>query len=137
MLSQLVPLSFEKIMQTKAYTMVILAAEEKKFAIYVDSSIGKMMQMYLTETDRARPLTHDLINMSFEGFGIKLKHIVLVDIQDTIYYARIFYEQEVGGITHIVEVDARPSDGLTLALINGVPVYCTEEVLEESVAVED
>lgn len=137
MLSQLIPLSFEKIMQTKAYTVVILAADGKKFAIYVDPYIGKMMQMYLTETERARPLTHDFLDMSFDGFGIKMKQVVLVNIQDTIYYARVFFEQQVGSIRHIVEVDARPSDSLTLALINGVPVYCTQDVLDQSIAVED
>jgi bifunctional DNase/RNase len=43
----------------------------------------------------------------------------------------------MGEYRHILEVDARPSDCITLALMNNVPVYCTAEVLEKTVPVED
>ncbi len=137
MLAELVPLAFSKIMQTKNYTVVIVGNEEKKFAIYVEPHVGKVLQMYLMEEERKRPLTHDLVNTTLAGFGIHLKQVVITDLQDTIYHAKLFYEQQVGSITHMVEVDARPSDALTLALINGVPIYATQEVITQSVPAED
>lgn len=135
--SELVQLTFDKIMQTRSYTVVILGAKDKRFAIYTDPSIGKTLQIYLTGIEKPRPLTYDLIDEIFKGFEIRIKQVVITDLQDTTYFARLFLEQEVGDILHIVEVDARPSDCITLALMHNVPVYCTLEVLNKTLPVED
>lgn len=137
MLAELIPIKFNKIMQTRSYTVVLLGTDEKKFAIYTDPQIGKLLQMYLTGSERPRPYTHDLLNAIFKGLNIKLKQVVINDVQDTVYFARIFIEQEVGDQLNIVEIDARPSDCITLALMNNVPVYCTKEVFEKTVPVEE
>ncbi|MDB2613538.1 DUF151 domain-containing protein [Chlamydiales bacterium] len=135
--SELIQLSIDKVVQTKAYTIAILGNNEKRFGIYLDPQVGKVMQLYLTNTERQRPYTHDLMESCFQGFGIEVQQVVIMSIQDTIYYARLFLEQKIGDFRHIVEVDCRPSDSLTLALIKDVPIFCTKEVFEESIAVED
>lgn len=137
MLSELIQLSFDKIMQTRSYTVIVLGAEDKRFAIYTDPSIGKTLQLYLTEVESPRPLTHDLMDLIFEGMDIRVKQVVINDVQDTIYYARLFLEQDIGEIRHIVEIDARPSDCITLALMNSAPVYCTREVLSKVIPIEE
>lgn len=137
MLSELIQLSFDKIMQTRSYTVIILGTKEKRFAIYTDPSIGKTLQFFLTEAEKLRPLTHDLIHMIFQGMDIRVRQIVINDVQDTVYYARLFLEQDQGDIRHIVEIDARPSDCITLALMGNAPVYCTREVLEKTIPVEE
>lgn len=137
MISELVQLSFDKIMQTRAYTVIVLAAHDKRFAIYTEPGVGKVLQTYLTGTEKPRPLTHDLINSMFKGFGIRVKQVVITDVEETIYYARIYLEQENNGVINIVEIDARPSDCITLALMNNIPVYCTHEVLEKTLPVEE
>lgn len=139
MLQELIPLSFDKIMQTRSYTVVVLGSTQKRFAIYTDASIGKTMQMFLTGAEKTRPLTHDLIHMLFRSFGIRVIQVVINDVQDTIYYARLFLEHEnpMSPIRHIVEIDARPSDCITLALMANAPVYCTREVLDKSVPIEE
>lgn len=136
-MSDLVQLSFDKIMQTRSYTVVILTANNKRFAIYTDPSVGRGIQMFLTEIEKPRPLTHDLIEMIFEGIEMRVKQVVINDVQDTIYFARLFLEQDMGEVRHIVEIDARPSDCIMLALMNNAPVYCTKEVLEKTIPVED
>lgn len=135
--SELVQLSFDKIMQTRSYTVIILGSSDKKFAIYTDPSIGKTLQMFLTEVERPRPLTHDLINKIFLGYEVRVKQVVINDVQDTVYFARLFLEQDNGDIRHILEIDARPSDCLTLALMANAPVYCTKEVLDKTIAIEE
>lgn len=137
MISELIQLSFDKIMQTRAYTVVVLTALGKSFAIYTDPSIGKMLQLFLTNVETPRPLTHELISKIFEGMEIRVKQVVIVDVQDTVYYARLFLEQEIGEVRHIVEIDARPSDCLTLALMDNAPVYCTKEVLDKVIPMEE
>ena len=135
--SEFIQLAFDKIMQTRSYTVIVLGAKGKRFAIYTDPSIGRTLQMYLTGTQKPRPLTHDLINLIFLGLQVRIKQVVINDLQDTIYFARLFIEQQMGDIRHIVEIDARPSDCITLALMQNVPVYCTQEVLEKAVPVTD
>lgn len=137
MLSQLIRLKFNKVMQTRTYTAVILEGEGKHFAIYTDPTIGSTLQLYLTHTEKSRPLTHDLIDISFKAMDIRILQVVIVDIQDTIYFARLFLEQNEGNIRHIAEIDARPSDCITLALMNNIPVFCTREVLEKTIPVEE
>ena len=137
MLSELIQLSFDKIMQTRTYTVIVLGAEEKRFAIYTEPNIGKILHLYLTNAEKPRPLTHDLIMLLFHGLDIRVKQIVINDIQDTVYFARLFIEQIRGDIRHILEVDARPSDCILLALMSNTPVYCTRDVLEKTIALED
>jgi len=137
MLNELVQLSFDKIMQTRAYTVVVLSARNKRFAIYTEPGIGRILQTYLTGAETIRPLTHDLINSLFKGFNVHIRQIIINDVQDTIYFARIYLEQEIEGILHIVEIDARPSDCITLALMNNIPVYCTHEVLDKTIQIDD
>lgn len=137
MLSELIQLSFDKIMQTRSYTVIVLSADDKRFAIYTEPSIGKTLQLFLTEVESVRPLTHELLDKIFDGMDIRVKQVVINDVQDTIYYARLFLEQDLGDMRHIIEIDARPSDCLTLALMNNAPVYCTKEVLEKVISIEE
>ncbi len=137
MLAELIQLSFDKIMQTRSYTVIILSADDKRFAIYTDPSIGKALQLFLTEVESPRPLTHELIDKLFDGMDVRVKQVVITDVQDTVYYARLFLEQDLGDVRHIIEIDSRPSDALTLALMNNAPVYCTKEVLDKVIPIEE
>lgn len=137
MTTELIPLSFDKIMQTRTYTVVILAAQDKRFAIYTEPSIGKTLQLYLTGAEKPRPLTFDLMNMILRGYNIHIKQVVINDLVDTTYFARLYLEQEADGLKHVVEIDARPSDCISLALMNNVPVFCTREVLDRTIHIEE
>jgi uncharacterized protein len=137
MTTQLIPITFNKIMQSRSYTVIILGTEDKRFAIYMDPAVGKNIQIYLTEEHKPRPYTHDLINAVFRGFNIKPIQIVITDIEDTIYFARIYLEQQIGEEKTILEIDARPSDCITLALLNNIPVFCRKDILDKAVPVEE
>ena len=137
MLTELIQLSFDKIMQTRSYTVIILSAEGKKFAIYTDPQIGKSLQMYLTGTEKVRPLTHDLIDVIFQAMRIRIKQVVISDLQDTVYFAKLYLEQRHEDQRHILEVDSRPSDCIILALMNNVPVFCTRDVLDRTIPIQE
>jgi bifunctional DNase/RNase len=132
---ELIAIKFSKVMQSKTYTCIVLGTDTKKFAIYTDPASGKGMQMFLTETDKPRPSTHDLISMMFRGLDIKILQVVISELHETIYSARLFLEQKNGDQINIVEIDARPSDCITLALMHKVPVFCTKTVLDKVVPV--
>ncbi|HEV3270165.1 MAG TPA: bifunctional nuclease domain-containing protein [Candidatus Rhabdochlamydia sp.] len=135
--SELIPITFNKIMQSRSYTVIILGTEEKRFAIYTDPQVGSNIQMHLTEKKKPRPFTHDLIHAIFSGFDIRTAQIVIYDVEDTIYFARLYLEQKIGEKTTILEIDARPSDCITLSLLNNIPVFCRKEVLEKAIPVEE
>lgn len=135
--SQLVPINFNKVMQTRAYTVFVLGNEEKQFAIYTDPHVGLNIQTHITEKNYPRPLTHDMIDMIFDGFDIKILQIVIDDVQDTVYYARLFIQQQIEDKKQILEIDCRPSDCLTLALMKNIPIFCKKEVLEKVVPLEE
>ena len=137
MATELVPITFNKIMQSRAYTVIILGTEQKKFAIYTDPSVGRYIQIYMTEEHKPRPYTHDLINAIFRGLDIKPIQIVITDIEDTIYFARLYLEKQTIDQKTVLEIDARPSDCITLALLHNIPVFCRKDIFEKAVAVEE
>lgn len=134
---ELIQIKFDKMTQSSSYTSVVLGTDEKKFAIYTTPQSGKIMQSYLTASKLERPYTHDLMNRIFKGLDIRLKQIVINRLEDTTYFARLFLEQECGETLRIVEIDARPSDCVTLAILHKVPIFCTKEVLEQAIAYQE
>lgn len=134
---ELIPIQFNKIMQSKNYTVFILGTEEKQFAIYTSPHIGQNLQAHLADQKRPRPYTFDLMNSIFNGLNINLLQVVITEVQDTLYLARLFLEQEADGKRQILEIDARPSDCLTLALENDIPLYCTKEVYDKTIPIEE
>ena len=134
---ELVPIQFNKIMQSQAYTVFILGTKDKQFAIYTSPHVGQNIQMHLADQIKPRPYTYDLINSIFSGLDINLLQVVITDVQDTIYFARLFIEQVIENQHKILEIDARPSDCLTLALENDIPIYCTKDVFDRVIAVEE
>ena len=136
----LIPLSFNKIMQSRAYTVIILGTDTKKFAIYTEPQVGHHIQLHLAQeakSHRTRPYTYDLLDRVLKGLNVKLIQVVISDVEDTVYYARLFAEQQMGDEKMILEIDARPSDCITLAIIHKIPLFCKSEVLEQAVAIKD
>lgn len=111
---------------------VFLGNELKTFVIYVDHGIGNVISMTMNEEKKVRPLTHDLIRSIFVGFEIELKYILINNVDNGTYYARIYLQManELG--KKIVEIDSRPSDALVLALQKKCPIYVTREVLDKT-----
>lgn len=136
-MSELVPLSFHKILQSRSYTVMILGTDEKKFAIYAEPQVGHHLQLQIAHAHPTRPNTFDFIEEIFQGLGVKILQVVINDVQDTTYFARLFVEQSLGEQKQILEIDARPSDCVILALTHKIPIFCTREVLTKTVGVDD
>ena len=135
--TDLIPVVLSKIMQAKSYTVLILGDETKKFAIYTEPHVGKNLQRLLTEGKKSRPSTYDLLESIFKGLSVQVAQVVIQDVQETTYFARLFLEVSGGDQKTILEIDARPSDCLTLALMENIPVFCKKEVLTKCIPFED
>ena len=136
MTSDLVPVTFHKILQSKFYTVFLLTCLDKRFAIYTDPKIGQNIQAFLSEKPKPRPNTYDLIKNLLQGLEVQLLQTVIYDVQDTVYFARLFVEQKIGDKRHLLEIDARPSDCLSLALMNNIPIFCKKEIIDKLIAIE-
>ncbi|MGA8986494.1 bifunctional nuclease family protein [Aeromicrobium sp.] len=76
-------------------------------------------------TATPRPLTHELMQHLVEALGDELDEVRIVDVRDGIFFALLVFSSGV-------EVEARPSDSIALALRAGARVVCTEDVLDEA-----
>jgi bifunctional DNase/RNase len=74
-----------------------------------------------------RPLTHDLLLGLIEGLGGKLERIVINELKEQTFYARLVIR--LNG--ELREIDSRPSDALALGAGTSVPVFVDESVLNE------
>ena len=131
MTEEFVQVSFDRIVQTRAYTAVVLRDKDLRFAIFSDGSVGRFLQSHLSGEERQRPLTHDLLSMILQGYDIRVKQVLIHDLQDTTFYARIFLEMINEGLRHIIEIVARPSDCVILAFLHNAPVLCARHVIEK------
>src|SRR5580658_10891592 len=106
--------------------------DQKVFVIQVEPQMGAIIGMFLRDTPKERPLTHDLINRVFLGFGISVERVVITDLKNSTYFARLILQQqnELHTERKIVELDARPSDCLALAAAQKKPVFVSAKLFE-------
>lgn len=134
MKNDVVEVQVKGVLPTANGCAVFVGNEEKTFVIYVDHSVGAAITMFLRNTPKERPLTHDLIGHIFTGLGVKVERVVINDLKNSTYFARLILnaENELG--KKILEIDARPSDCIALAVLQKSPIYVVQKVFG---AVED
>ena len=74
-----------------------------------------------------RPMTHDLLGNVIDSLAAELENIVINDLQDHTFYAKLVIRQQ----GELVEVDSRPSDAIALGVATEVPIYVEDHVLRE------
>ncbi len=134
MQNDVVAVSIKGVMPTANGCAAFLGNDAKTFVIYVDHSVGNAIQMTLDGVKKERPLTHDLIGHILTGLGATLEHVVINDVNEGTFYARILLKMKNELGQKIVELDARPSDSTVLALAHGRPILVAKKVYD---AVDD
>lgn len=133
-MNDVVEVAIKGLMPTANGCAVFLGNDEKTFVIYVDPSVGNAISMTINGVKKERPLTHDLIGHLFLGFGIKLERVLINDVNEGTYFARIILHMQNELGRKFLELDARPSDSIVLALQQKRPLFVAQRVFE---AVED
>jgi len=82
----------------------------------------------LEKIELARPMTHDLIKNILGQLSVEVVRVEVNDLRDSTYYATIVLRRD----GHELDVDARPSDALALALRTGASVWVEEAILEKA-----
>lgn len=120
------------LLPTQAGCAVFLGDGEKAIVFYIDPSVGASINSALNSQTPPRPLTHDLFLLSLEALGAKVSRVALVRVENEIYYARLILEAENEIMERkIIELDARPSDCIALAVRSQAPIYVLRELWDE------
>jgi uncharacterized protein len=109
---------------------VILLKEvdgDRNFSIMIGIFEATSIDRRVKHLPSPRPLTHDLVTGTIDALGGELRDIFISELRDHTYYAKLRIRQN----GEMVEVDCRPSDAIALAVTASVPIYVSEDVLEE------
>lgn len=113
------------------YQRVVILKEkstDRYLPIWIGPAEADAIAVRLQEVQVARPLTHDLLRSVIESLGAAVQYIVVNDLANDTFYARII--MNVDGRT--LEIDSRPSDAIALAVRAQVPIYAEESVLDKA-----
>ncbi len=107
--------------------VVILKVKETNrfLPIWIGPSEADSIALKLQDISAPRPLTHDLLQATISTLGATVNRIVVSDLTDDTFFAKIVLQ--VDGIS--MEVDARPSDAIALAVRAESPIYAHDEVI--------
>jgi len=125
-----IPVTIKGLVPTPSGSGVFLTDGDKVIAIFVDPNVAAAITMFLQKLKKPRPLTHDLdlIGNMFSGLGIKAQKVIVNDLKEDTFYARLHLIQESELGTNVVEVDSRPSDAIAISLQQGCPIYVSPSV---------
>jgi len=117
------------LLPTQAGCAVFLGDGTKAIVFYIDPAVGASINASMAGQIPPRPMTHDLFLLALESLGAEVRRVVIVSVEEDIYYARLIFEAQNEIMERkIVELDARPSDCLALAVRCGAPVFVVREV---------
>ena len=101
---------------------------DRTFPIVIGLPEAFAIERRLKGIEIPRPQTHDLLASVINHLGGKLKEILINDLVDGTFYAKLIIEQD----GQEIEVDSRPSDAIALGVAENVPIYVAEEVLAQT-----
>ena len=101
---------------------------ERRLPIWIGPCEAEAITIKLQDVEIARPVTHDLLKNVIEEVGGTVSHILINELRDQVFYARLFVD--ING--EMLEIDCRPSDAIAVAVRAKVPIFVEELVMEEA-----
>ncbi len=122
-------------LQTSHRVVILKATKQDRYLfIWIAHPEAYAIAIELQGTSSLRPLTHDLLKNVIHDLGATIESVVISDLVDDIFYARIVLDMA----GRHVEVDSRPSDAIALAVRTKTPIFVEESVLDRvGVALEN
>jgi bifunctional DNase/RNase len=131
MKNDVLPVEIRGILPANTGCAIFVGNSSKVFVIQVEHNMGTVIGMFLRESPKPRPLTHDLVNHIFKGLNVTIERVIITELKDSTYYARLILKQENELGCKIVEIDARPSDCLALATAQKRPIYVSSTLFDQ------
>jgi bifunctional DNase/RNase len=110
-----------------AYALILQESDgQRRLPIVIGAFEAQAIALEMEGIRPPRPMTHDLIKNSLETLGATLTEVIINDLNDGTFYAQLILDATS------VEIDARPSDAIALAVRFQAPIYVSEEVMNEA-----
>ena len=108
--------------------VVVLEDHDRKVAlpIWIGPAEAQSIAMQMEGVNPPRPMTHDLIKTMLERAGVEFRKVVIQDLKDSTYYARIYLHSGRDDL----EIDSRPSDAIALAVRFHSPIFVSTALLK-------
>ena len=134
-MTQLVPMSIKGLMLDPVSNspIVVLKDDEEKFflPIWVGIFEANAIALQLENVTTPRPMTHDLLKNMLGELEARVTRVVINDLRDSTFFAQIRVVTQTGG-ERTMEIDARPSDAIALALRVAAPIFVAQSVLDQA-----
>ncbi|HET7712178.1 MAG TPA: bifunctional nuclease family protein [Thermoanaerobaculia bacterium] len=131
-MSELVPMTIKGLMLDPVSNspIVVLKDDEEKFflPIWVGIFEANAIALQLENVATPRPMTHDLLRNMVQELDARVIRVVINDLKESTFFAQI---RLIAG-ARTVEVDARPSDAIALALRTAAPIFVAQSVLDQA-----
>jgi bifunctional DNase/RNase len=135
-ISELVAMSIKGLMLDPVSNspIVVLKDDDEKFflPIWVGIFEANAIALQLENITTPRPMTHDLLRNMIAELDAQVTRIVINDLRDSTFFAQIRLVVTHGTGNRTLEVDARPSDAIALALRTEAPIYVAQSVLDQA-----
>ena len=113
---------------TGPQAVVFIAAENDKMVpIYIGLAEAISIDIALRNETTPRPMTHDLMKSIMDNFSIRIDRIIIDDLDEQVFYARLMLKDT----DKEIEIDARPSDCIALAVRTNASIFIDPEILEK------
>ena len=106
--------------------------ERKALPIWVGIFEANAIALELEKGTTPRPMTHDLLKSVLDGLGVTVRQVIVNDLKDNTFFAVI----ELNSNGAVINIDARPSDAIALALRVNAPIFVAENVVAQAKSVE-
>ena len=106
--------------------------ERKALPIWVGIFEANAIALELEKVTTPRPMTHDLLKSVLDGLGVTVRQVIVNDLKDNTFFAVI----ELNSYGAVINIDARPSDAIALALRVNAPIFVAENVVAQAKSVE-
>ena len=128
-LNEMVVESVRVHMMSSQHVVILRDTERERYLpIWIGPWEANAIAMRLQGVTPERPMTHDLFSQTLEELGVTVTQIVVSDLAEDTFRARV--RLRMNG--RQVELDARPSDAIALAVRAGVPIFATDAVLDRA-----
>ncbi|MFT6054090.1 MAG: bifunctional DNase/RNase [Roseivirga sp.] len=126
---EILGLSSSQSQSSGSFALVLGEVEgQRRLPIIIGMFEAQAIALEIEKIVPNRPMTHDLFKSFAQGFGYAVEHIIISDLKEGVFFAKIVCSDGV----KTVDIDARPSDAIAIGIRFSVPFYTHESVLSEA-----
>tara|TARA_A100000171_G_scaffold51703_1_gene66890 strand:- start:862 stop:1449 length:588 start_codon:yes stop_codon:yes gene_type:complete len=126
---EILGLSSSQSQTSGSFALVLGEVEgERRLPIIIGMFEAQAIALEIEKIVPNRPMTHDLFKSFANGFGFSVEHIIISDLKEGVFFAKIVCTDGL----KTIDIDARPSDAIAIGIRFDVPFYTYETVLSEA-----